>query len=64
MRSSIPIGTRESYHLPRIQLAFAAAGIDVFTVPTVDTQPIGEMPILIAREIPGFWVYFVRDCLF
>ena len=58
------IAVSQAYHLPRIQLAFAAAGIDVLTVPTVDTQPIGEMPILIAREIPGFWVYFVRDCLF
>ena len=58
------LAVSQAYHLPRVQLAFAAAGIDVLTVPTVDTQPIGEMPILIAREIPGFWVYFIRDCLF
>ena len=54
----------QAYHLPRVQLAFAAAGIDVFTVPTVETQPIGEMPILVLREIPAFWAYYLRDCLF
>jgi vancomycin permeability regulator SanA len=54
----------QAYHLPRVQLAFAAAGIDVLTVPTVDAQPIGEMPILIAREVPAFWAYYLRECLF
>jgi vancomycin permeability regulator SanA len=58
------LAVSQAYHLPRVQLAFAEAGIDVLTVPTVDAQPIGEMPILIARETAGFWVYFVRDCLF
>ena len=54
----------QAYHLPRVQLAFAAAGIDVLTVPAAEAQPIGEMPFLIAREIPAFWAYFVRVNLF
>lgn len=58
------LAVSQAYHLPRVQLAFEAAGIDVLTVPTIEAQPIGEMPILIAREVPGFWVYYVRACLF
>ena len=54
----------QAYHLPRVQLAFAAAGIDVLTVPATEAQPIGEMPFLVAREIPAFWAYFVRVNLF
>lgn len=57
------IAVSQAYHLPRIQLAFSAAGIDVLTVPAVDPVPISEMPILVAREIPAFWLYYLRACL-
>ena len=57
------IAVSQAYHLPRIQLAFAAAGIDVLTVPAVDPVPISEMPLLVAREIPAFWTYYLRQCL-
>ena len=57
------IAVSQPYHLPRIQLAFAAAGIDVLTVPAVDPVPISEMPLLVAREIPAFWAYYLRQCL-
>lgn len=57
------IAVSQAYHLPRIQLSFATAGIDVLTVPAVDPQPIGEMPWLVAREVPAFWVYYLRVCL-
>lgn len=57
------IAVSQAYHLPRIQLAFAAAGIDVLTVPAVDPVPISEMPLLMAREVPAFWSYYVRQCL-
>ncbi len=53
----------QAYHLPRIQLAFAAAGLDVLTVPAPDPVPISEMPLLVAREIPAFWAYYVRQSL-
>ncbi len=57
------IAVSQAYHLPRVQLAFANAGIDVLTVPAVDPEPIGEMPFLVAREIPAFWAYYLRVCL-
>ena len=53
----------QAFHLPRVQLAFANAGIDVLTVPAADPEPIGETPVLIAREVPAFWAYFLRVCL-
>ena len=57
------IAVSQAYHLPRVQLTFATAGIDVLTVPAADSEPIGEMPLLVAREIPAFWVYYLRVCL-
>jgi uncharacterized SAM-binding protein YcdF (DUF218 family) len=57
------IAVSQAYHLPRIQLAFSGAGIDVLTVPAIDPIPISEMPLLIAREIPAFWLYYLRACL-
>jgi vancomycin permeability regulator SanA len=53
----------QAYHLPRVQLAFAGAGIDVLTVPAVDPRFIDEMPILIGREVLAFWAYDLRTCL-
>jgi uncharacterized SAM-binding protein YcdF (DUF218 family) len=50
------------YHLPRIKLAYAAAGYDVWTVPARDT-PIKQTPLLVAREIPAFWLYYLRASL-
>jgi uncharacterized SAM-binding protein YcdF (DUF218 family) len=47
------------YHLPRIKLAYAGAGYDVWTVPSRDT-PIVQTPYLVVREIPAFWVYYLR----
>ena len=57
------IAISQAFHLPRVQLAFANAGIDVLTVPAADPEPIGETPVLIAREVPAFWAYFLRVCL-
>jgi vancomycin permeability regulator SanA len=57
------IAVSQAYHLPRIQLSFATAGVDVLTVPAADPVPIGGMPVLVVREVPAFWVYFLRVCL-
>lgn len=48
------------YHLPRIKLAYRAAGIDVYTVPAESIYPIGKTPLFVAREAAGFWVYWLR----
>ena len=53
----------QAYHLPRIQLAFSQAGIDVLTVPAPDPVPIRELPLLVVREVPAFWAYFLGACL-
>jgi uncharacterized SAM-binding protein YcdF (DUF218 family) len=50
------------YHLARIKLAYARAGYDVWTVPSYDT-PIRQNPLIIAREIAAFWVYYLRATL-
>ena len=56
------IAVSQAYHLPRVQLAFANAGIDVLTVPAAEKEPIREMPIFIAREVAAFWSYYLRVC--
>ena len=57
------IAVSQAYHLPRVQLAFASESIDVLTVPALDPEAIGEMPLLIAREVVAFWAYDLRVCL-
>ena len=54
----------QAYHLPRVQLAFSDAGVDVLTVPAPEAQPIVELPLFIAREVPAFWSYLLRVALF
>lgn len=48
------------YHLPRIKMAYRAVGWNVCTVPAEETRPIVKTPVLVAREIPGFWLYWAR----
>jgi vancomycin permeability regulator SanA len=48
------------YHLPRVKLAYERAGVEVYTVPAESTGPIAETPRLVLREIPAFWVYYLR----
>lgn len=48
------------YHLPRLKMAYRAAGWDVRTVPAVTRRPILGTPFYVSREIPGFWVYWAR----
>lgn len=73
VRNSIPffgsephprvLAVSQFYHLPRIKLAFQRAGWDVLTVPAGTSAPIRETPYLVAREIPAFWVYYLRAIL-
>ena len=37
--------------------------MDVLTVPAGEAQPIAELPLFIAREVPAFWAYLVRVSL-
>jgi len=73
VRNSIPffgleprsrvLAVSQFYHLPRIKLAYQRAGWDVLTVPAGTSTPIKETPYLVAREIPAFWVYYLRAIL-
>lgn len=55
------IAVSQFYHLPRIKMAYAAAGQEVYTVPADTLLPIAKTPMFVAREIPGFWVYWMRS---
>jgi vancomycin permeability regulator SanA len=50
------------FHLPRIKLAYQRAGLDVVTVPS-RARRIPQTTGLVIREIPAFWVYYLRAVL-
>ena len=52
------LAVSQGYHLPRVKLAYLAAGWDVRTVPAEEIEPIVETPLFVAREIPAFWEYW------
>jgi len=56
------LAVSQFYHLPRIKLAYARAGLDVWTVPSRAT-PIPQNRGIIAREVPAFWLYYLRAAL-
>jgi len=47
------------YHLPRIKLAYQRAGCEVYTVPARE-NPLFLHPGNLGREVPAFWVYYLR----
>jgi vancomycin permeability regulator SanA len=55
------LAVSQYYHLPRVKLAYQRAGWDVLTVPAGTSTPIPQTPRLVAREIPAFWVYYLRS---
>ena len=57
------IAVSDFYHLPRVKLAFASAGLDVLTVPARGGVWIKQTPFLIVRDDAGFWVYLLRYTL-
>ena len=48
------------YHLPRLKLAYQRAGLEAYTVPAWKGAWITETPYLMAREVPAFWLYYLR----
>ena len=53
------LAVSQFYHLPRIKLAYAGAGVDVWTVPA-RTILVPRTWAIVAREIPAFWLYYLR----
>jgi vancomycin permeability regulator SanA len=54
------LAVSNAYHLPRIKLEYRRQGLEVFTVPAEETRRIKETPRLWLREVPAFWVYYLR----
>ncbi len=50
------------FHLPRVKLAYQRFGYDVITVPS-HARRIPQTTQLVVREIPAFWVYYLRAVL-
>ena len=57
------LAVSQFYHLPRIKMAYRAVGLDVKTVPATKSRYIPETPLLVVREVPGFWAYWFRDAV-
>jgi vancomycin permeability regulator SanA len=53
------LAVSQFYHLPRIKLAYARAGLEAWTVPARTTS-IPRTRAIVAREIPVFWLYYLR----
>ncbi len=51
------------YHLPRIKMAYRAQHFNVRTVPAFEPRPIAGESFTVMREIPAFWVYWLRSGL-
>ena len=54
------IAVSQFYHLPRIKLAYLAEGLDVRTVPATGNDFIVQTPRYVLREVPAFWLYWMR----
>ena len=57
------LAVSQFYHLPRIKLAYQRAGWNVLTVPAGTSTPIAQTPYLALREVPAFWLYYLRAIL-
>lgn len=51
------------YHLPRIKMAYRAQHFNVRTVPAFEPLPIAGEQFTVLREVPAFWVYWLRSGL-
>lgn len=54
------LAVSQFYHLPRIKMAYRAAGVDVQTVPATGDRYIGATPVQALREVGGFWAYWAK----
>jgi vancomycin permeability regulator SanA len=57
------LAVSQFYHLPRIKLAYRAAGWDVQTVPATVSRYIDQTPLSMAREVPAFWLYWATSLI-
>ncbi len=53
------LAVSHAYHLPRVKLAFAAEGVEVYTVPCREAYTLTAMPKYLLREIVALWKYYL-----
>jgi vancomycin permeability regulator SanA len=54
------LAVSHDFHLPRIKLAYARAGRNVFTVPARQRYRLAARWFLLARETVALWAYYLR----
>lgn len=57
------IAVSQFYHMARIKMAYRADHFNVYTVPAKRTRDIPGEEFTVMREIPAFWVYWLRSGL-
>lgn len=60
LRASRVLAVSHAYHLPRVNMTYARAGREIYTVPAKETYLLSAMPYLMAREVAGLWAYYLR----
>lgn len=60
MHAARVLAVSHFYHLPRVKMTFARAGIDVCTVPAEQTHILRGLPYYMAREVAALWAYYFR----
>lgn len=53
------LAVSHSYHLPRVKLAYQRAGVEVYTVPAVETRTLAKQPYFMAREVLALVRYWL-----
>ncbi|MCE5277013.1 MAG: YdcF family protein [Planctomycetaceae bacterium] len=48
------------YHLPRIKMAYARAGQEVYTVPATQRELLKSLPWYMLREVAALWGYYLK----
>lgn len=56
------LAVSQFYHLPRVKLAFHRQGMEVYTVPAVETVQLPKLPFYMLREVAALWLYYFRGC--
>ena len=54
------LAVSHDFHLPRIKLAYARAGQNVFTVPARQRYRLAARPFLLCRKTVALWAYYLR----
>ena len=49
-----------AYHLPRLRQACADAGLDVECIAAVEARRLDRRSYFVLREVPAWWVYWLR----